>query len=86
MRVRTRRGLWYSARRQMRPRVRWLANVLLALVSAALALARLEGAARLARHYQRGGKEQRTRLQYTEYDPLLGWKHQAGRAGALRAP
>jgi hypothetical protein len=57
---------------------RLLANGLLALASTAVALAGVEVGARLARHYQKGGKEQRTRLQYTEYDPLLGWKHQAG--------
>jgi hypothetical protein len=55
-----------------------LANLTLAAASTAVALAGVEGAARLARHYQKGGKEQRTRLQYTEYDPLLGWKHQPG--------
>ncbi|HVR70974.1 MAG TPA: SGNH/GDSL hydrolase family protein [Vicinamibacteria bacterium] len=57
---------------------RVLANGLLALASTAVALAGVEGAARVARHYQKGGKEQRTRLHYTEYDPLLGWKHQPG--------
>ena len=57
---------------------RLLGNLLLALASTAVALAGVEGAARLFRHYQKGGKEQRTRLQYTEYDPLLGWKHQPG--------
>jgi hypothetical protein len=55
-----------------------VANLLLAAVSAALVLVAVEGAARVARHFQKGGKEQRTRLQYTEYDPLLGWKHQPG--------
>jgi GDSL-like lipase/acylhydrolase family protein len=55
-----------------------LVNLLVAAASTAVALAGVEGAARLARHYQKGGKEQRTRLQYTEYDPLLGWKHQPG--------
>jgi hypothetical protein len=57
---------------------RLLANGLLALTSTAVGLAGVEGAARVARRYQKGGKEQRTRLQYTEYDPLLGWKHQPG--------
>jgi hypothetical protein len=57
---------------------RLLANGLLALASTAVTLAGVEGAARVARRYQKGGKEQRTRLQYTEYDPLLGWKHQPG--------
>jgi hypothetical protein len=57
---------------------RALANGLLALASTAVALGGVEVAARVARHYQAGGKEQRTRLQYTEYDPLLGWKHQPG--------
>jgi hypothetical protein len=55
-----------------------VANLLLAALSAALVLGAAEAAARVARHYQKGGKEQRTRLQYTEYDPLLGWKHQPG--------
>src|SRR5688572_29169581 len=57
---------------------RALANGLLALVSTAVALAGVEVGARVARRLQKGGKEQRTRLQYTEYDPLLGWKHQPG--------
>jgi len=55
-----------------------VANLLLAALSAAVVLGAAEAAARVARHYQKGGKEQRTRLQYTEYDPLLGWKHQPG--------
>jgi hypothetical protein len=54
------------------------ANLLLAALSVAVVLGAAEAAARVARHYQRGGKEQRTRLQYTEYDPLLGWRHQPG--------
>ena len=55
-----------------------LVNGLLAVLSTAVALAGVEGTARLVRHYQKGGKEQRTRLQYTQYDPLLGWKHLPG--------
>lgn len=54
------------------------ANLLLAAASTAVALGGVEGAARVARHLQKGGKEQRTRLQYTEYDPVLGWRHTPG--------
>ena len=57
---------------------RLLGNLSLVLLSTALCLAAVEAAARVARRYQKGGKEQRTRLQYTEYDPLLGWKHRPG--------
>jgi lysophospholipase L1-like esterase len=62
-----------------RSRLRGLAqNALLALLSTAVCLLLVEGAARVARHFQRGGKEQRTRVLYTEYDPLLGWKKTPG--------
>jgi lysophospholipase L1-like esterase len=53
-------------------------NLLLAVASTVLMLGAAEAAARIARHYQKGGKEQRTRLEYTEHDPLLGWRHRPG--------
>lgn len=43
-----------------------------------LTLLILEGVARLARRSQGGGKEAQTALQYTEYDPVLGWRKRAG--------
>src|SRR5262245_15564002 len=55
-----------------------LANLLLAAASVAIVLIGLELFARWARASQRGGKEQRTRLLYTDYDPLLGWSKRPG--------
>lgn len=54
------------------------ANLLLALLSTALGLGALELVARAALRGQKGGKEQRTRLLYTEHDPLLGWRKRPG--------
>jgi hypothetical protein len=55
-----------------------LGNLALAAVSTVIGLGVLEIAARIARAGQKGGKEQRTRLLYTEYDPLLGWRKKPG--------
>ena len=55
-----------------------LPKLLLAAGSTVLCLALLEGAARIARRFEGGGKEQRNRLQYVEHDPLLGWRKRPG--------
>jgi lysophospholipase L1-like esterase len=49
------------------------ANLLLAAASVALVLIAGEIALRVLARSQRGGKEQRERSRYTEYDPVLGW-------------
>jgi len=48
------------------------------LMSTALGLAVVEGLARYERYHRAGGKEQRERLDYTEHDPLLGWRKTPG--------
>jgi lysophospholipase L1-like esterase len=50
----------------------------LAVVSIALTLAGLEGAARIARPPGAKGKEAGTIALYTEHDPLLGWRKKPG--------
>ena len=54
------------------------ANLGLALVSLSLAIAVTEVALRVLESRAPGGKEQRERERYTEYDPLLGWRKTAG--------
>jgi lysophospholipase L1-like esterase len=56
----------------------WAGNLLLLAVSVGLVLAACEAAARWERAHRKGGKEQRTRLLYTDYDPLLGWIKRPG--------
>lgn len=55
-----------------------LPGLTLAAASTILALGLLEGAARIARRFAGAGKEQRSRLQYVEHDPLLGWRKRPG--------
>jgi SGNH hydrolase-like domain, acetyltransferase AlgX len=65
----------------VKPWVRSLAvNLALAAVSAAAVLAVAEVALRVLARSARGGKEQRERNRYTEYDPVLGWRKTAGAA------
>ena len=54
------------------------ANLALAAVSAALVLGAAEVALRVLARSARGGKEQRERNRYTEYDPVLGWRKTPG--------
>ncbi|HET6899214.1 MAG TPA: hypothetical protein VFK70_12730, partial [Vicinamibacteria bacterium] len=59
----------------MSPRLRTLAaNLALAAFSVALVLAFAEVVLRVLARETRGGKEQRERNRYTEYDPVLGWR------------
>jgi hypothetical protein len=61
------------------PRLRALAaNLLLAVVSVAVVLAFAEVALRVLARSAKGGKEQRERSRYTEYDPVLGWRKTPG--------
>jgi len=63
----------------MPPRLRALAgNLLLALVSTALALLALEGLARLELSHRGGGKEEHETAAYMESDPVLGWRKRPG--------
>jgi lysophospholipase L1-like esterase len=57
---------------------RWLPTALLAITSTVVTLAVLEGAARIARRMQGQGKEGGEVAQYTEYDPILGWRKKPG--------
>lgn len=52
----------------------WLFRLVLVGVSLAIAFGTAEIAARILRSRQAGGKEGREESQYTEYDPLLGWR------------
>jgi hypothetical protein len=54
------------------------ATVFLAIASTALTLLALEAAARVARRLQGHGKEGGEVAQYTEYDPVLGWRKKPG--------
>jgi len=49
-------------------------RVLLVVASLAVTLAVLEAALRVARHFRPPGYEAGEEAQYTEYDPLLGWR------------
>jgi hypothetical protein len=63
------------------PRLRALAaNLLLAAASVAVVLALAEVALRALSRSAKGGKEQRERSRYTEYDPVLGWRKTPGAA------
>jgi acetyltransferase AlgX (SGNH hydrolase-like protein) len=53
-------------------------NVALAAASTALVLGAAEAALRVLARSARGGKEQRERNRYTEYDPVLGWRKTPG--------
>lgn len=55
-----------------------MATALLAVSTILLTFLILEGIARVALRSQGGGKETQTALQYTEYDPVLGWVKRAG--------
>ncbi len=57
---------------------RWLANLALGLASLGFVLLLLEVAVRIALSGRGGGKEEQTTALYTEYDPVLGWRKQAG--------
>jgi acetyltransferase AlgX (SGNH hydrolase-like protein) len=57
-----------------RPASRWLPTALLAITSTILTVVVLEGAARVALRMQGKGKEAGEVAQYTEYDPVLGWR------------
>jgi hypothetical protein len=56
------------------------ANLALAALSVALVLVSAELALRVLARSARGGKEQRERNRYTEYDPVLGWRKTPGAA------
>jgi hypothetical protein len=61
------------------PRLRALAtNLALAAFSIALVLVFAEVVLRVLARETRGGKEQRERNRYTEYDPVLGWRKTPG--------
>jgi len=61
------------------PRLRGMAaNLALALFSIALVLGMAEVVLRVLARQTRGGKEQRERNRYTEYDPVLGWRKTPG--------
>jgi hypothetical protein len=61
------------------PRLRALAaNLLLAAASVAVVLVFAEVALRVLARSAKGGKEQRERSRYTEYDPVLGWRKTPG--------
>jgi acetyltransferase AlgX (SGNH hydrolase-like protein) len=61
------------------PRARaLLVNAGLALVSIAVVLTLLEGAARLAERSRGGGKERDEASRYVEHDPRLGWRKKPG--------
>ena len=63
----------------MSPRLRALAaNLALAAFSIALVLVFAEVVLRVLARETRGGKEQRERNRYTEYDPVLGWRKTPG--------
>ena len=63
------------------PRLRALAaNLALAAVSTLLVLAAAEVVLRVRARQTKGGKEQRERNRYTEYDPVLGWRKTPGAA------
>lgn len=55
-----------------------LANLTLLVASVALVLLFCEAALRLMARDAKGGKEQRERNRYTEYDPVLGWRKRPG--------
>lgn len=54
------------------------AHLALVLFGLTLAVLAGEGALRIAAGSARGGKEQRERSRYTEYDPVLGWRKTPG--------
>ena len=56
------------------------ANLALAVFSIALVLGMAEVVLRVLAGQTRGGKEQRERNRYTEYDPVLGWRKTPGAA------
>jgi hypothetical protein len=61
------------------PRLRGMAaNLALAVFSIALVLGMAEVVLRVLARQTRGGKEQRERSRYTEYDPVLGWRKTPG--------
>ncbi|HEU0090827.1 MAG TPA: SGNH/GDSL hydrolase family protein, partial [Vicinamibacteria bacterium] len=65
----------------MSPRLRAMAaNLALAVFSIALVLGTAEVVLRVLARQTRGGKEQRERNRYTEYDPVLGWRKTPGAA------
>jgi hypothetical protein len=63
------------------PRLRALAaNLALSAFSVLLVLAAAEVVLRVLARQTKGGKEQRERNRYTEYDPVLGWRKTPGAA------
>ena len=65
----------------MSPRLRaWAANLALAVFSVTLVLGAAEVVLRVLARTTKGGKEQRERNRYTEYDPVLGWRKTPGAA------
>jgi lysophospholipase L1-like esterase len=63
---------------------RWVAPVVLVFSSTVLMLLAVEGAARLALRHQGRGKEGAEVVQYTEYDPVLGWAKRPGARAVYR--
>lgn len=62
----------------------WLRPLLLVSFSITLTLLALEGVARVARRLQGKGKEGAEVVQYTEYDPTLGWRKRPGARAVYR--
>ena len=63
---------------------RWLPPALLAITSTVVTLVVLEAAARVALRMQGKGKEAGEVAQYTEYDPVLGWRKRPGARAVYR--
>jgi lysophospholipase L1-like esterase len=63
---------------------RWVTPVALLISSTVLTLLGLEGAARLVLRGQGRGKEGAEVVQYTEYDPVLGWAKRPGARAVYR--
>jgi lysophospholipase L1-like esterase len=61
-----------------------LGRAFLVIVSVALCTAALEGAARVARRFRRGGYEADEASRYMEHDPLLGWRKRPGSSVTYR--
>src|SRR5712664_3686888 len=63
---------------------KWVAPVLLLTSSTAVTLLGLEGGARLALRSEGRGKEAAEFVQYSEYDPVLGWAKRPGAHAVYR--
>jgi len=56
----------------------WAGEIALLAFGVSLPLVVAEGVLRVMARRERGGKEQVERNQYTEYDPVLGWRKRPG--------